>query len=76
MKQPNSQLLAVHPDTLEELHDIPLPEPSSVPHVITMFEGRIAIQLGMNESGPRAFWDPATRKLSLEAAWGPPEWPE
>jgi hypothetical protein len=69
MKQPNSQLVAVHPDTLEVLHDIPLPEPSSVPHAITMFEGRIAIYLGMNESGRRAFWDPRTRKLSLDESW-------
>lgn len=69
MKQPNSQLVAVDPDTLEVLHDISLPEPSSVPHAITMFEGKIAIYLGMNESGRRAFWDPATKKLALDESW-------
>jgi hypothetical protein len=69
MKQPNSQLVAVDPDTLEILHDISLPEPSSVPHAITMFEGRIAIYLGFNESARRAFWDPETKKLSLDDSW-------
>jgi len=69
MKQPNSQLVAVDPDTLEILDDIPLPEPSTVPHAITMFEGRIAIYLGFNESARRAFWDPAAKKLSMDKSW-------
>lgn len=68
-KQPNSQLVAVDPDTLEVLNDIPLPEPSSVPHAITMFDGKIAIYLGFNESARRAFWDPAAKKLSLDDSW-------
>lgn len=66
MKQPNSQLVAVDPDTLEIIHDIPLSEPSTVPHSINIFEGRIAIYLGMNQSARRAFWDPATCKLSMD----------
>jgi len=69
MKQPNSQLVAVDPDTLEILDDIPLPEPSTVPHAITMFEGRIAIYLGFNESARRAFWDPVAKKLSMDESW-------
>lgn len=69
MKQPNSQLVAVDPDTLDVLDDIPLPEPSSVPHAITIYGDRIAIYLGMNESGRRAFWDPAAKKLSLDDSW-------
>ena len=69
MKQPNSQLVAVDPETLEILDDIPLPEPSSVPHAITQFEGKIAIYLGFNESARRAFWDPETQKLSMDDSW-------
>jgi hypothetical protein len=69
MKQPNSQLVAVDPETLEILDDISLPEPSSVPHAITRFEGRIAIYLGFNESARRAFWDPETQKLSMDDSW-------
>jgi hypothetical protein len=69
MKQPNSHLVAVDPDTLEILDDIPLPEPSTVPHAITMFEGRIAIYLGFNESARRAFWDPVAKKLSMDESW-------
>jgi hypothetical protein len=68
-EQPNSELVAVNPDTLEVLDAIPLPEPSDVPHAITMFEGKIAIYLGMNQSARRAFWDPATKKLSLDESW-------
>jgi hypothetical protein len=69
MKQPNSILLAVDPDSLEVLDSLPLPEPSTVPHAITMYEGRIAIYIGMNESARRAFWDPATKKLSMDESW-------
>jgi hypothetical protein len=69
MKQPNSVLVAVDPDTLEILHDIALPEPSTVPHAITLYEGRIAIYLGMNESARRAFWDPVAKKLTMDDSW-------
>ncbi|MGA7981825.1 MAG: hypothetical protein WCA32_16570 [Chromatiaceae bacterium] len=69
MKQPNSQLTAVDPDTLEVLDSIELPEPATAPHIVTTFEGRIAIYIGMNTMVQRAFWDPATRKLSLDDSW-------
>jgi hypothetical protein len=69
MKQPHSQLVAVNPDTLEVLHDIELPEPATSPHIITMFEGRIAIYVGMDTMVQRAFWNPATKKLSLDETW-------
>ena len=68
-RQPNSHMVAVNPETLEIIHHIPLPEPSAVPHAITMFQGRIAIYLGFNESARRAFWDPAARQLSLDPSW-------
>ena len=35
LPQPNSHLVAVDPDTLQVLHDIPLPEPAISPHIIT-----------------------------------------
>lgn len=60
---PNSHLVAVNPDTLEVIHDIPLPEPCVSPHIITTFEGRICIYIGMKESARRYFWDPQTKKL-------------
>ena len=69
MKQPNSQLVAVDPNTLEVLHDIELPEPATSPHIVTMFEGRIAIYISMDSMVQRAFWDPATKKLSLDPDW-------
>ena len=69
MRQPNSILVAVDPDTLQVLDSLELPEPSSVPHAITMFEGKIAVYIGMNRSARRAFWDPATKKLSMDDSW-------
>jgi hypothetical protein len=68
-KQPNSQLVAVDPDTLEVLHDIEMPEPATSPHIITTYEGRIAIYVPMDTMVQRAFWDPAKKKLSLDASW-------
>jgi len=69
MKQPNSQLTAVDPNTLDVLDSIELPEPATAPHVVTTFEGRIAIYIGMNTRVQRAFGDPATKKLALDDSW-------
>ena len=69
LKQPNSHLVAVHPDTLEILAELPLPEPATVPHSIAMFEGRIAAYIGMDSGCRRAFWDPDAKKLSMDDTW-------
>lgn len=69
MKQPNSHLVAVHPDTLEILHDISLPEPSTVPHSISMYNGKIAVYIGMDSGCRRVFWDPSAKKLTLDESW-------
>ena len=39
MKQPNSVLVAVNPDTLEVLDMLQLPEPASSPHVVRCTRG-------------------------------------
>jgi hypothetical protein len=69
MKQPNWELVAVSPDTLEVLDMLQLPEPASTPHVVTMFGDRIAIYVGTNTSARPYFWDPAARKLSADDSW-------
>jgi hypothetical protein len=69
MKQSNSVLLAVSPDTLQVLDQLPLPEPCPSPHVVTMFEGKIAIYIGMSESARRYFWDAKAKKLSADDTW-------
>ncbi len=69
LKQPNSHMVALHPDTLEILAELPLPEPATVPHSITMFEGKIAIYIGMDSGCRRAFWDPSVKKLSMDDTW-------
>jgi hypothetical protein len=69
LKQGNSELVAVHPNTLEILDHVSLPEPATVPHIITMFEGKIAIYIGVNSGALRYFWDPATKKLTQDDSW-------
>ncbi len=69
MKQPNSQLVAVNPDTLEVIDSIELPEPATSPHSITTFDGRIVIYVAMDTIVQRAVWDPAAKKLSLDPDW-------
>lgn len=71
LKQGNSMLAAVNPDTLEVIDAIELPQPSTVPHTITMYEGKIAIYIGANSGGFRYFWDPKERKLSHDTSWVP-----
>ena len=67
-KQPNSYLVAVHPDTLEILDQLQLPEPSSSPHVIDEFGGKIGIYIPLNSGMMRCLWDPDSQKLS-EDTW-------
>jgi hypothetical protein len=69
LKQPNSHMVAVDPTTLEILDQIDLPEPSTTPHVITIFEGRIAIYVGVDSGALRYFWDPKAKKLSRDETW-------
>jgi hypothetical protein len=69
MKQGPSQIVALNPDTLEILDTLTLPEPATVPHIITKFEDRIAIYVGVNSGALRYFWDPATRKLAQDKTW-------
>ena len=69
LKQPNSHLCAVDPNTLEVLDDIGLPEPATSPHIITEHHGRIAIYIPMVTSIARAYWDPASKKLALDKSW-------
>jgi hypothetical protein len=71
MKEGNSELLAVNPDTLEVIDAIELPQPAIVPHSITMYEGKIAIYIGANSGGFRYFWDPKSKKLSQDTSWVP-----
>jgi hypothetical protein len=67
-KQANSMIVAVDPNTLEILDTIEMPESSSVPHSITMFQEKIAIYAVANHAY-RYFWDPATKKLSQDTSW-------
>jgi hypothetical protein len=69
LKQPNSHLVAVDPDTLEILDDIPLPEPSSSPHIIDEFDGKIAIYIPLNSGMMRCLWNPATKKFIPDETW-------
>ena len=69
LKQPNSRLVALNPNTLEVLAQADLPEPSTVPHIITMFEGKIAIYVGVDTGALRYFWDPRTKKLTRDESW-------
>jgi len=66
MKQPNSNLVAVDPNTLEILDEIALEEPASSPHIVTMYKDKIAIYFAANIKAYRYFWDPRTKKLSKD----------
>ncbi|AUM12122.1 hypothetical protein [Ketobacter alkanivorans] len=69
MTQPNSILVAVDPDTLEILAEFLLPEPATAPHIISMFEDKIAIYVGMDKSVRRYFWEPTANKFSADESW-------
>ena len=69
LEQPNSMIVAVDPNTLEILDSIEMPEPASVPHSITTFDGKIAIYVAAHVHAFRYFWDPAAKKLSQDKSW-------
>jgi hypothetical protein len=71
LKQANSILVAVDPDTLAVLDSVELHEPASTPHALTMFEGRIAIYISCTTCAYRYFWDGKAKELSQDETWVP-----
>jgi hypothetical protein len=69
LKQTNSRYVAVDPNTLEVLDALDMPESAGAPHVITMFEGKIAIYASGDVHAYRYFWDPNTKKLAQDQSW-------
>ena len=69
LKQANSVIAAVDANTLEVLDWVEMSEPATTPHIITMFEDRIAIYISANVHAYRYFWDPKTKKLSKDEGW-------
>src|SRR6266566_2230247 len=71
--QANSLMVAVNPKTLQVYDSILLPEMTAVPHVITMFHGKIAIYTCGSTNGLnklyRYFWNPETKKLSQDTSF-------
>lgn len=69
MELPPSVFVAVDGETLEVLDTEQLPELSATPHGITMYEGKIAIYACATQAAYRVFWDPDSRKLTLDESW-------
>jgi hypothetical protein len=69
LKPNNSRIVAVDPESLQVLDAIDMPESAGSPHVITMFEGKIAIYAVAYKHVFRYFWDPQTKKLSQDKSW-------
>lgn len=69
MPQQNSILVAVDPETLEVLDQLPLPEPAPAPHIVTEHGDKTAIYVGFLSSLRRYFWDSAAKKLSADESW-------
>ncbi len=69
LTQANSIFVAVDPESLEVLDTMQVPEPATTPHGITTFDGRIAIYTCADEHAYRYFWDPESKKLSLDESW-------
>lgn len=68
--KPNpSRIVAVDPTTLEILDEVDMSESAGSPHVITMFEGKIAIYAVAYKHIFRYFWNPKTKKLSQDKTW-------
>jgi hypothetical protein len=68
-KQGSSVIVVVDPNTLEVLDWVQMSEPSTVPHGITMFEGKIAVYVSADLHAYRYFWDPGTKKLDQDTSW-------
>lgn len=67
LKQTNSNLVAVDPNTLEILDELALLEPATAPHMISMYKDKIAIYIPADVKVYRYFWDPIAKKLSKDS---------
>ena len=70
-EQKPSPLLAINPGTLQVYDQIVMPEDSATPTIIASYRGKIAIYSAMLKHAYRVFWDPATKKLTLDTSWEP-----
>jgi hypothetical protein len=69
LKPNNSRIVAVDPESLQVLDAIDMPESAGSPHIITMFEGRIAIYAVAYKHIFRYWWDPEKKKLAQDTSW-------
>ena len=70
-EQKPSPMLAINPNTLQVYDSLVMPEDSATPTIIAPYNGKIAIYTAMLQKAYRVFWDPATKKLSLDTSWEP-----
>ena len=70
-EQKPSPLLAINPGTLQVYDQLVMPEDSATPTIIATYRGKIAIYNAMLKHAYRVFWDPATKKLTLDTSWQP-----
>lgn len=67
--QPNSHLVALHPETLEVLDHVALPEPCTTPHIVGAHGERIAIYISADQHAYRYYWDPSKSELTQDESW-------
>jgi len=70
-KQPNTEVVAVNPDTMKVLDAITLPQEVGGRNPLSVYKGHVYTYLTGNTNVLRAEWDPDTQQLTYDKSWYP-----
>lgn len=69
--QPNTTVVAVDPDTLENLDAVELSQQITARPVVTSYDGKIYIYQAGTTTLQRVQWNPHKHKLTIDESWAP-----
>src|SRR5215211_1891369 len=70
-KQPNTEVVAVNPDTMKVLDAVTLPQEVGGRNPLSVYKGHVYTYLTGNNNVLRAEWDPDTQQLTYDKNWYP-----
>jgi len=69
--QPNTNVVAVDPQTLDNIASIELNQEVTARPIVTTYKGKIYLYIAGSTTGIRIIWDPDTKTLTQDTSWAP-----
>lgn len=69
--QPNTTVVAVDPDSLENIAAIELDQEVTARPIVTTYNSKIYMYIAGSTTGVRVIWDPEAKTLTQDTSWAP-----